>query len=186
MQVKEAEHRLCHKLFPPDAQMKLTGFDVLTSRPKDELHQWFLGLYGEHIIPAMVYRYTQVLQQLDLICKDRNVDLGGGLRGCSSNHVQRSGGQSLSAPCRQTSGCSGKHLNDGDFARICCALSGGVCQENRQCKIHWRQSLLSNADAAFRCARPHHSSLCRASHRQQERFSLHSVLSLPLWAAAAV
>ncbi len=60
MQVKDAEHRLRHKLFPPNAWMRLTDFDVLTSCPKDELHQWFLGLYGEHIIPAMVHRYTQV------------------------------------------------------------------------------------------------------------------------------
>ena len=53
-QVKDAEHRLRHKLFPPNAWMKLTDFNVLTSCPKDELHQWFLGLYEEHIIPAMV------------------------------------------------------------------------------------------------------------------------------------
>ena len=71
-QVKDAEHRLRHKLFPPNAWMKLTDFNVLTSCPKDELHQWFLGLYGEHIIPAMVHRYTQVLQRPDLIWKDRN------------------------------------------------------------------------------------------------------------------
>jgi hypothetical protein len=31
------------------------------------LHQWFLGLYWEHIIPAMVHHYTQVLQRPDLI-----------------------------------------------------------------------------------------------------------------------
>ncbi len=42
--------------------MKLTDFNVLTSCPKDELHQWFLGLYGEHIIPVMVHSYTQVLR----------------------------------------------------------------------------------------------------------------------------
>jgi len=52
--------------------MKLKDFNVLTSCPKDELHQWFLGLYGEHIIPAMVHRYTQVLQRHDLIRHDRN------------------------------------------------------------------------------------------------------------------
>ena len=54
--------------------MKLTDFNVLTSCPKDELHQWFLGLYGEHIIPAMVHRYSQVtvLQRPDLIWHDRN------------------------------------------------------------------------------------------------------------------
>ena len=70
MQVKVAEHYLRHKLFPPNAWMKLTDFNVLTSCPKDELHQWFLGLYGEHIIPAMVHRYTQVLQRPDLIWRD--------------------------------------------------------------------------------------------------------------------
>ncbi len=53
-QVKDAELRLRHKLFPPNAWMKLTDFNVLASCPKDELHRWFLGLYGEHIIPAMV------------------------------------------------------------------------------------------------------------------------------------
>jgi hypothetical protein len=66
-QVKDAELRLRHKLFPPNAWMKLTDFNVLTSCPKDELHQWFLGLYGEHIIPAIIHRYTQVLQRPDLI-----------------------------------------------------------------------------------------------------------------------
>ncbi len=71
-QVKDAEHRLRHKLFPPNAWMKLTDFNVLTSCPKDELHQWFLGLYGEHIILAIVHRYTQVLQRPDLIWHDRN------------------------------------------------------------------------------------------------------------------
>jgi hypothetical protein len=47
---------------------------VLTSCPKDELHQWFIGLYGEHIIPAIVHRYTQVLQRPDLFTLDRNGD----------------------------------------------------------------------------------------------------------------
>jgi hypothetical protein len=46
--------------------MKVLDFDILTSCPKDELHQWFIGLYGEHTIPA-VHRYTQVLQLPDLI-----------------------------------------------------------------------------------------------------------------------
>jgi hypothetical protein len=71
-QVKDTEHCLCHKLFPPNSWMKLKDFNVLTSCPKDELHQWFLGLYGEHIIPAMVHWYTQELQRPDLILHDRN------------------------------------------------------------------------------------------------------------------
>ena len=61
-----------HKLFPPNAWMKVADFNVLTSCPKDELHQWFIGLYGEHIIPAIVHRYTSVLQRPDLILLDKN------------------------------------------------------------------------------------------------------------------
>ena len=52
--------------------MKILNFDVLTSCPKDELHQWFIGLYGEHIVPAIVYRYTQALQRPDLVTLDKN------------------------------------------------------------------------------------------------------------------
>ena len=47
---------------------------MLTSCPKDELHQWFIGLYGEHIVPAIVHRYTQALQRLDLVTVDKNGD----------------------------------------------------------------------------------------------------------------
>ena len=73
-QVKEAEQHLWHKLFkfPPYAWMKVSDFNVLTSCPKDELHQWFIGLYGEHIIPAIVHCYTSVLQRPDLIWLDKN------------------------------------------------------------------------------------------------------------------
>ena len=71
-QVKEAEQHLWHKLFkfPPYAWMKVSDFNVLSSCPKDKLHQWFIGL--EHIIPAIVQRYTSVLQRPDLIWLDKN------------------------------------------------------------------------------------------------------------------
>ena len=61
-----------HKLFPSNAWMKVADLRVLTSCPKDELHQWFIGLYGEHIISAIVHRYTTVLQRPDLIHFDKN------------------------------------------------------------------------------------------------------------------
>ncbi len=130
-QVKDAEHRLRHKLFPPNAWMKLTDFNVLTSCPKDELHQWFLGLYGEHIIPAIVHRYTQVLQSPDLIWHDRN---GVAHPIMSNESVAR-----VFRRLRQTSGCCGWHLHDDDFARVCCTLPGGLCQENRKCQVYWWQ-----------------------------------------------
>jgi hypothetical protein len=59
------EAELRHKLFPPNAWMKVLHFNVLTSCPKDELHQWFIRLYGEHIILAIVHRYTKILQRPD-------------------------------------------------------------------------------------------------------------------------
>ncbi len=55
------EVELRQKLFPPNSWIKVLHFNVLTSCPKDELHQWFIGLYSEHIIPAIVHRYTKVL-----------------------------------------------------------------------------------------------------------------------------
>jgi hypothetical protein len=58
MQVRAAEAELRHKLFPPNAWMKDLHFNVLTSCPKDEFHQCFFGLFGEHIIPAIMHRYT--------------------------------------------------------------------------------------------------------------------------------
>jgi hypothetical protein len=56
------EAELRHKLFPPNAWMKVLYVNVLTSCPgEDELHQWFIGLYCEHIIPAIFHSYTKVL-----------------------------------------------------------------------------------------------------------------------------
>jgi hypothetical protein len=66
MQVRAAEAELRHKLFPPNAWMKVLHFNVLTSCPEDDLiklHQLFIGLYGEHIIPANMHRYTQGITQ---------------------------------------------------------------------------------------------------------------------------
>ena len=71
-QVHKMESELRHKLFPPNAWMKVLHFNVLTSCPKDELHQWFIGLFGEHIIPAIVHRYTKVLQRPDLVTVDKD------------------------------------------------------------------------------------------------------------------
>jgi hypothetical protein len=69
VQVLAAEAEIRHKLCLPNACMKVLHFNVLTSCPIDEahgsrdeaheLHQWFIGLYGEHIIPAIVPFYTR-------------------------------------------------------------------------------------------------------------------------------
>jgi len=46
---------------------KCVDFDFIMSCPKEDLHQLFIGLYGEHIIPASFYQYTQVLRRPDLV-----------------------------------------------------------------------------------------------------------------------
>ncbi len=73
-QVHKMEAELRHKLFPPNPWMKVLHFNVLTSCPKDELHQWFIGLYGasDHILPAIVHRYTKVLQRPDMVTVDKD------------------------------------------------------------------------------------------------------------------
>jgi hypothetical protein len=59
-QVHKMEAELRYKLFPHNAWMKILHFNVSTSCPKGELHPWFIGLYGEHIIPAIVHRHTML------------------------------------------------------------------------------------------------------------------------------
>jgi hypothetical protein len=52
--------------------MKVLHFNALTSFPKDKLHQWLIGLDGEHIIPAIVHRYTNGLHRPDLVTLDED------------------------------------------------------------------------------------------------------------------
>ncbi len=40
----------------PNAWMGVLYFNILTFCPKDELHQWFIGLYGEHIIRPPLHK----------------------------------------------------------------------------------------------------------------------------------
>ena len=59
-QVLQVERELKHKIRPQNAFHKCVDFDFIMSCPKEDLHQLFIGLYGEHIIPASFYQYTQV------------------------------------------------------------------------------------------------------------------------------
>jgi hypothetical protein len=54
------------------SDFNISDFNILLSCPEDALHQWFIGLYSEHIIPAIVYRYTTVLQRPDLVTLDED------------------------------------------------------------------------------------------------------------------
>ena len=61
-QVKTKEQELKHKLRPENAFLKATGLNLPAACPREELHQFLLGLYGEYILPATLYAYTQVLR----------------------------------------------------------------------------------------------------------------------------
>ena len=41
-------------------------FDYLSAVPREELHQFLIGVYGEYILPASFYRFTQVLRAPEL------------------------------------------------------------------------------------------------------------------------
>ena len=74
--VGDAERELRHKLWPKNAWLRVKFFELFSSCPKDELHQWYLGLFGEHIIPAIFYRYEQALldENGDLILSNASME----------------------------------------------------------------------------------------------------------------
>ena len=63
MQVAKAERTLKHKLRPNNAIFKALHFDIFKCVPKEELHQFLLGLFGDHIVPSTMYEYTMVVKK---------------------------------------------------------------------------------------------------------------------------
>jgi len=61
-QVLEEQRRLKHKLTPENAYFKAKNFDHIASAPKEELHQFLIGLYGEHILPATLHEIERLLR----------------------------------------------------------------------------------------------------------------------------
>ena len=66
LQVTDAERQLKHKLRPSNALFSAHNFDFISACPREELHQFLIGLYGEHIIPATFYELKQVLRAPEL------------------------------------------------------------------------------------------------------------------------
>ena len=65
-QVKAKEQEIKHKLRPNNAFLKAKDMNLPAVLPREELHQFLLGLYGEHILPATLYSYTQLLRAPEL------------------------------------------------------------------------------------------------------------------------
>ena len=56
------QRRLKHKLTPENAYFKAKDFDHVACAPKEELHQFLIGLYGEHMLPATLHEYERTLR----------------------------------------------------------------------------------------------------------------------------
>ena len=55
------------KLRPDNAYFKAQGFDAILSAPKEELQQFLIGLYGEHLLPATIYEIEKTLRNPNTI-----------------------------------------------------------------------------------------------------------------------
>ncbi len=53
---------LKHKLRPENAYFKASEFESILSAPKEELHQFLIGLYGDHLLPATMYEIEKALR----------------------------------------------------------------------------------------------------------------------------
>ena len=51
-QVERLVRLLKHKLIPENANHKEHNFDFILSAPNEELHQFLIDLYGDHLLPA--------------------------------------------------------------------------------------------------------------------------------------
>ncbi len=52
---------LKHKLRPENAYFKAEEFEFVLSAPKEELHQFLICLYGDHLLPATMYEIEKAL-----------------------------------------------------------------------------------------------------------------------------
>jgi hypothetical protein len=66
-QVEEAEKELKMKIRPRNAFFSCYKFAFLAALPREELHQFLIGLYGEYIIPSAFHLITSVLRKQEFI-----------------------------------------------------------------------------------------------------------------------
>ncbi len=63
-QVAEAEAALKMKIRPVNAFFQCYNFAYLSGLPREELHQFLVGLYGEYIVPSAFPAKARVHPQL--------------------------------------------------------------------------------------------------------------------------
>ncbi len=64
------------KIRPVNAFFQCYNFAYLSGLPREELHQFLVGLYGEYILPSAFHLITSVLRKPELIlsCSDKGVN----------------------------------------------------------------------------------------------------------------
>lgn len=65
-QVKAKEREIKHKLRPHNAFLRGKDLDLPAICPREELHQFLIGLYGEYVLPSSLHMYMQVLRAPEL------------------------------------------------------------------------------------------------------------------------
>ena len=75
-QVAEAEAALKMKIRPDNAFFQCYNLAYLSGLPREELHQFLVGLYGEYIVPSAFHLITSVLRKPEFIlsCSDKGVN----------------------------------------------------------------------------------------------------------------
>ena len=69
LQVDEAEKALKMKIRPINAFLKCYKLEFLSALPREELHQFLVGLYGEYIIPSAFHSIKSVLRKPEFILR---------------------------------------------------------------------------------------------------------------------
>ena len=61
------EAKLKCKIRPYNAYFKAKGLEAFSEVPREELHQFLLGVMGDYILPGTVYQYEKVLCHPSLV-----------------------------------------------------------------------------------------------------------------------
>ena len=60
----------------PNAFYKTVDFDFFQAVPREELHQFLIGVYGDYVIPSTQYEVEQVLRRPDLVLSKPGAEEG--------------------------------------------------------------------------------------------------------------
>ena len=80
-QVAAVEKELKMKIRPENAYFQLHNHDFLSLLPREELHQFLIGTYGEYVIPSSMHLIKKELRKPEFVPQDGERGWG---RGCGT------------------------------------------------------------------------------------------------------